>query len=414
MKEDSDGHSARRFLFSVAGGYGHFHPLVPLARALKQAGHEVAFAVGASLRPMAEAAGFRVFQVGGNFKGDAEYEQFKVEQATMPLALESELTIYTRLWCGITPRLRTPQLVDIAHRWHPDMFIRESAEYGAAIAAERLGLPHAAVSVMASLKAQMIFEREAAEQLDPIRKSWGLEPDPTLTSLYRYLYLCYSPPSFSVQDIGGWEAPGLMPPIIHHIRPQLFDNTGDESLPGWMEQLPQQPTVYVTLGTEVNKEPGVYPDVLQTIVEGLRDLPLNLIVTVGRDNDPSDLGPQPANVHIERYIPQSLLLRECDLMVMHAGSNSLLAALDARLPMVLIPLIADQFFNSEVAERLGLAQTVQLGQLTPSTIRAAAEEVLGNPIYRQNVARLQAEMHALPDDEYAVALIEGILTGYAG
>jgi hypothetical protein len=30
---------ARRFLFSTTAGYGHFHPLVPLARALQKAGH---------------------------------------------------------------------------------------------------------------------------------------------------------------------------------------------------------------------------------------------------------------------------------------------------------------------------------------------------------------------------------------
>src|SRR5437588_5308827 len=110
---------------------------------------------------------------------------------------------------------------------------------------------------------------------------------------------------------------------------------------------------------------------MQTIIEGLRDLPVNLIVTLGRDKDPADFGPQPANVHIERYIPQSLLLPHCDLMVQHGGSSSTLAAIDSGLPMVVIPLIADQFFNAEAAHRLGLAQVIQRAHLTPATIRAA-------------------------------------------
>ena len=140
----------------------------------------------------------------------------------------------------------------------------------------------------------------------------------------------------------------------------------------------------------MNKEPDLYPGVLQTIIAGLRDLPMNLIVTLGRDKDPADFGPQPANVHIERYIPQSLLLPHCDLMVMHGGSNSLLAALDVGLPMVVVPLIADQFFNAEVMENLRLGKVVQtwrLGnqdvwnwaQLTPASVRAAVEEVLAQP-----------------------------------
>lgn len=79
-------------------------------------------------------------------------------------------------------------------------------------------------------------------------------------------------------------------------------------MPQWVTQLPKQPTVYVTLGTEVNHMPGFYPRVIQTIIDGLRDEPINLIVTLGRDKDPADFGAQPANVHIERYIPHTLLL----------------------------------------------------------------------------------------------------------
>ena len=175
--------------------------------------------------------------------------------------------------------------------------------------------------------------------------------------------------------------------------------------------MPAQPTVYVTLGTEVNTEPDLYPRVMQTIIAGLRDAKINLIVTLGRDKDPAEFGPQPANVHIERYIPQSLLLRRCDLMVMHGGSNSLLQALDIGIPMVVVPLIADQFFNAHVAQTLQFAPVVQLGNLMPENIRAAVEEALANPMYGQNVGRLQAEMHALPSMEYAVGLVEELAGG---
>jgi UDP:flavonoid glycosyltransferase YjiC (YdhE family) len=413
METNQDGHTKKRFLFSIVGGYGHLHPLMPLARALQQRGHEIAFAVSRSLRPIVEASGFAVLQVGGNLTTDPEFQQFDAQRDTMPLSLETELFIYSRLWCGIAPRLRTPQLVEVAREWQPDMLIREAGEYGAVIAAEHLGLPHAVVSVTASLKAMAIFEREAASQLDPIRAHWGLPPDPTLAFLYRYLFLAYSPPTFSLHDVtdmGGPGAPGPIPSTTHFIRPEFFDNAAGESLPDWLARLPEsgQPLVYVTLGTEVNNEPGVYPNVLQTIIAGLRDLPLNLIVTLGRDKDPADFGLQPSNVHIERYIPQSLLLAHCDLAVIHGGSNTLLQALDIGLPVVVVPLIADQFFNGAVTQSLRLGQVVQSGDLAPATIRAAAEEVLANPVYRQNAGRLRAEMHALPGQDYAVELVERV------
>jgi UDP:flavonoid glycosyltransferase YjiC (YdhE family) len=411
----------RRFLFCFAGGSGHFHPLAPLAHALEDAGHDVAFAVGPGMRSVVESAGFTVFPLGGSLAADPEYQQVKAHLQHLPAGLDAELFNYTYLFCGIAPRLRAPELVAIAQAWRPDMLIRDAGQYSAVIAAEHLGLPHAVVAFAAALHTMTLFEREAAAQLDPTRQHWGLPPDPTLTSLYRYLYLAYSPPSFSLRDVGvvaGQRvgrpgATGAIPPTTHFIRPHIFDNPSDEHLPDWVAGLSVRPTIYATLGTELVRDPEFYPSVLQTIIAGLRDAPINLIVTTGRENDPAALGPQPANVHIERYIPQSLLLPYCDLMVMHGGSNSLLAAVDIGLPMVVVPLIADQFFNAHILEEMRLGQVVQHEHLTPASIRAAVEDVLAHPLYRENVGRLQAEMHALPDQHYAVELIQQVAAEHA-
>ena len=408
----TDATPARRFLFSSTAGYGHLHPLMPLARALQQAGHAVAFATHADLRPLLEAAGVAFFPVGGDLATDPEYQQLKAQLATMPLNLATEVFAYPRIFCGVAARRRTPDLVAIAQRWQPDLVIREAGEYAAVIAAEHLGLPHATVACAAALPVMARFEQEAAAYLDPTRRQWGLAPDPDLTALSRYLLLAYAPPSLSRQSLDGSGVLDAIPTTAHFIRPEIFDQAAPDSLPVWVAQLPAQPTVYVTLGTEVNKEPELYPSVLQTIIAGLREAPVNLIVTLGRNKDPADFGPQPANVHIERYIPQSVLLPHCDLMVMHGGSNSLLAALDAGLPMVVVPLIADQFFNARVVQQLALGQVVQREDLTPARIRAAADEVLANPLYRQNARQRQAEMHALPDQQYAVALVERVIADH--
>jgi MGT family glycosyltransferase len=368
------------------------------------------------MRSVVESAGFAVFPLGGNLAADPAYQQVKAHLQSLPVGLDAELYNYTQLFCGIAPRLRTPELVTIAQAWRPDMLIRDAGQYSAVIAAEHLGLPHAAVAFAAALHTMTIFEREAAAQLAPTRQHWGLPPDPTLASLYRYLYLTYSPPSFSLRDVGGVAGQPVgrrgtgaaIPSTTHFIRPPIFDNARDERLPEWLATLRVRPTVYVTLGTELAKDPELYPSVLQTMIAGLCDAPMNLIVTVGRENDPADFGPQPANVHIERYIPHSLLLSHCDLMVMHGGSNSLLAALDVGLPMVVVPLIADQFFNAHILEEMRLGQVVQREQLTPASIRAAVEDVLANPLYRENVRQLQAEIHALPDQHYGVELIQRV------
>jgi UDP:flavonoid glycosyltransferase YjiC (YdhE family) len=59
-----------RVLFTTLPFSGHFHPLVPVARAVREAGHDVAFACPASFATKVEAAGFRAFQAGFDDRGD--------------------------------------------------------------------------------------------------------------------------------------------------------------------------------------------------------------------------------------------------------------------------------------------------------------------------------------------------------
>lgn len=58
-----------RTLFIVQPMLGHFHAMVPLARALQAAGHDVAFATGQGFGPSVQRAGFRHFSCGLNFDG---------------------------------------------------------------------------------------------------------------------------------------------------------------------------------------------------------------------------------------------------------------------------------------------------------------------------------------------------------
>jgi UDP:flavonoid glycosyltransferase YjiC (YdhE family) len=57
---------------------------------------------------------------------------------------------------------------------------------------------------------------------------------------------------------------------------------------------------------------------------------------------------------IVQYIPQTLLLPHCDLLIFHGGYNSLLSALWHGLPVVITPLGAgDQLPNARQCEKLG-------------------------------------------------------------
>jgi UDP:flavonoid glycosyltransferase YjiC (YdhE family) len=99
-----------------------------------------------------------------------------------------------------------------------------------------------------------------------------------------------------------------LPPTAHSVRPAVLDTDADGRAPAWVGDLHGRLTAYFTLGTEFNVESG---DLFTRVVAGLRQLPINVVVTVGRGIDPAELGPQPANVYVEQFIPQSACRRCC-------------------------------------------------------------------------------------------------------
>jgi MGT family glycosyltransferase len=173
-----------------------------------------------------------------------------------------------------------------------------------------------------------------------------------------------------------------------------------------MAQLSGAPTVYFTLGTVFNVESG---DLFERVLAGLRELPINLIATVGHEIDPQEFGPQPANIQIARYVPQSAVLPRCDMVVSHGGSGSVIGALAHGLPMLLIPMGADQPLNAARCVELGVARSLDAVKATPESVRAAVAAVLAEPAFRRNAQRFRDEIASLPEPAYAVGLLERLV-----
>jgi len=147
-------------------------------------------------------------------------------------------------------------------------------------------------------------------------------------------------------------------------------------------------------------------DLFARVIAGVRELPINLVVTVGPDFDPEELGPQPANVHVERWIPQDALLSHCDLVISHGGSGSVVGALAHGLPMVLIPMGADQPLNAGRCEALGVGRILDPIAATSEGVREAVSAVLAEPSYQQAARKIQRESAALPGPSHAAWLIQ--------
>ncbi len=392
-----------RLLFTTTDGSGHVHPLVPLAQAALAAGHAVAFAGPPSVCPMLRGLGFAAFPAGRDGTDDPElrevFARLEALRTLNDVPPPAAKLLMGRIVASIKPRQILPDLVQIGRDWKPEVIVRETYEFGGCLAAERLGLPHATVAV--GLYRPAYWQQELfAECLDEIRSDWDLPPDPELAALDRYLYLSFAPPSF--------EDPAYaLPSTSHTLRFVPFDQSDNEGLPAWVQHLPPHPTVYVSLGTaKPSAAPGICPELFQAIIHSVCEQPVNVIVTVGRAQDPAALGPQAPNVHLERYIPQTLLFPYCDLVITHGGYNTVLAALSVGLPLVVIPIAADLPDNAARCAALCVGRVVQPDERTTQAIHAAAREVLGQATYRENARRICNEIQTLPGPEYGVALLK--------
>jgi MGT family glycosyltransferase len=146
--------------------------------------------------------------------------------------------------------------------------------------------------------------------------------------------------------------------------------------------------------------------VFSKLLAGLHDVDAEIVLTVGNAFDPTTLGPQPTHIHLERYLPLGPLLARCSLVLFHGGSGTLGYVVASGLPMVIVPLGADQPENAARCAELGVSRTLDQAQLTPEHIREVVLDVLHTPSYRQNAKRLRDEFDALPGLDYAVMLLE--------
>ena len=378
-----------RVLFTFAGGSGHAEPLVPIARAVQASGHGVAFAGRhAAVAPL-EVHGFTLFPD----PADAMDRPATITPL-LEIDMEREYEVLRNAYAERFARAAAARLPQLNEEWQPNVVVCDEVDFGSMIAAERLGLPHATVLVTAA--GSFVRPEVVAEPLDALRAEHGLPTDPDLAMLARDLVVSPFPPSFRDP-----ECP--LPPNTLTIRSGAEDNAAVGDAPPWPLHRPDWPNVYFTLGTVFNEESG---DLFARVLAGLRELPINVVVTLGRNLDAEVVGRQPENVHVERYIPQSSVLPSCDLMINHGGSGSVIGALAHGVPMVVLPMGADQPLNAARCEELGVGIVLHAFRATPDSVADAVTTALDDPAFRVAAERIRDEIAVLPGAEAAGPLLE--------
>ena len=449
-----------RFLFTSIPGLGHFNPLVPLARALTDSGHDVAFVTSPSFTDAVTGAGFEF--IAGGIDWDERRLLDTVPELRNRMKLVRGEWIMKNLFLDRSPRRMIPDLLRIIPGWRPDVVITGSFEYGGLLAAEKAGLPYATANYTVPWN-RWILKHAVGSPIARIREEFGLPPDPELKAFGRYLDLCFAPPSWRFeralldralthlvrtkvlsfdtplrQRLWGLRALMLQKLFARSLRAHPEDallgatthyigDTGrteaQEASLSWMEQLPRQPTIFVSLGTVLSAE---YPDIFDKILAGLRDKPVNLVMTMGGKGDPARFGPQPENIRIMDFISQDdirRLLPHIDLCVNHGGYSSVVEALSHGIPLVLLPLMSDAPMNTRMCMIDGVSAglppqvwgvspkglpVIRAERLSSDTLSEVIMQALREPAYKTAAMRIQQQMAQRPGLDAAVKLLENL------
>ncbi|MET9627868.1 nucleotide disphospho-sugar-binding domain-containing protein [Lentzea sp. NPDC006480] len=288
-----------RVLFASMATVGHTYPLIPLALALRDAGHEVHFAVGDEMHPELTRLGLRPFRPGLVF-GDIYAED-------------------------IAPELE---------RVLPDLVISGWAVPEVFGEARRRAFPvlwHG-------------FGRMFPAGIGLARPEGG-----------RHLDIC--PPSLQDEDFTADRI--LLRPVPH-------------AAPGEMPPRTHEKLIYVTFGTVFGNE-----DLLAAATAGLGRLDAQVVVA----------GP-------DRWLPQAEVIKQADVVVHHGGSGTMLAALAAGVPQVVLPQGADQFGNAKALVDRGAA--VQPDAVSAEAIAESARLLLVDGAHREAAGQVAEEIRHMP------------------
>jgi hypothetical protein len=279
---------------------------------------------------------------------------------------------------------RVRPIADLLDRLEPDLLVCDEVDFGAIAVAERAGVPTVTVNVVAA--GRLVAPDVILPAWNGLRRELGLAEDGDGDALGGSLMLAPFPASFRDPEL-------RRPPWWRPVRPPVPHIAIDPE---------SSVRVYATLGTVFNVESG---DLLARLIEGLGLVDLDSLITVGPNIGVGEFNPAP-NVRVEQFVAQRDLLRHCDAVVSHGGSGTLMATLSVGVPVVVIPMGADQPDNADRCEQLGCGVVLDPIDATPDDIADAIRQVTFDPRFRRSARALASEIAAQPNLDSLPELVQ--------
>jgi MGT family glycosyltransferase len=423
---------SRRFLITCWPFTGHLLPQMAIAIALRERGNEVAFYSGEAARATVEGEGFEFFP----FEHVDQERGFRNMRAVDTGDKRSRpgggrILPILRDWLVETIPDQVRDLRAVLDRWHPDAIATDLSLWGPIVVLwEAEGIPVALSStfmgplipgpdapafgfgmrppkkpaeraVSAALtRATELAGTPLRRRVDEIRGGYGLPPLGESVNRFTGRLPLYLVGSMRELDYGR----GDLPPSVHYVGNCIWYPPAPGTAE-WLDAIPsKRPWVHVTESTLAYGDPFL----LRQAIEALEDEPVELIVTTGQQRGTASLriGALPRNVHVTRWVSHDELLPRCAAVITVGGKATVLAAIEAGVPLVLVPTTWDKPDNARRVTETGAGVRLGARKCTPESLCAAVREVLGTPVYRNAARRMAALLAAAPGPPRAAELLE--------
>lgn len=362
-----------RIVFVAAPLQGHLLPLIPLAAACRDAGHEVILASGVDVP---DVRGLRTADIGGSFSLARAAIRVSLRR---PGLARSEMKgtaghgFVGELFGRANLALVDP-LMELARRERPDLIVFESLCEAGAIVAGRLAIPSV-------LQENTLWP--APDLFQAVTTSSALAgldvPAPELT-------IAVTPPSMRPAPAGA------LP-----MQPVPFSGGG--AIPGWLREPAGRPRVLVSRSTLTGPNDGD-PGPAVIAAAGRVDAEFVLVRPAGTRG-------LPPNVRAVDRVPLAELLPRAAAFIHHAGAGSVLGGLAAGVPQLAVPGAGDRKHNAEMLARRGAGLAVPADAITADHLN----RLLTDPSVRTAAQEVAAEIAAMPPPAAIVPHLEKLVSG---
>lgn len=367
------------------GAMGHVLAALPFCGELKKMGHRVSFFTAEFLREQVEAFGVDFYPIESplNKGGKGDKNALDNLLAELPFRFLNEGA------AGVD------DIIKVLENDKPDLLVSDKMAMAGRLAASYLKVPR--IQFFTSFAANDVFNEtlqwpEGIDETEPRKRALDLAAklqDKYGGKLLTPYEMFAANPEYNIVTVDKRFQPfaETFGDDFFFAGPQIAQRAGEAE---WEGPKNGKKTIYASLGTVFNNQPWFWP----ILFDAVKDLDVNVLCSIGKMLKPEDLGEIPANVTLYEFLPQLKVLQCVDGFVTHAGIGSVMEASWIGVPMVCIPQMGDQFDTADKVEELKIGtQIVGKENITSEKLKAAIQDILEQPLYRNNLTEIQKDMH---------------------